>query len=975
MQSDRLIIEVKDSDDSLLIEHYFYTFYQYSRPVGKQHIEFENGTIWYQDDIKRELHTPTEQDDTLKGFYDEQNILYGLNGNDLIYGANKSDQLFGGNGNDELYGDSGNDTLVGGMGFDELYGGSGSDTYIFSRGDGRDSLDDKRSSSSTILYYLNGQPVYAPEDDTTLIFTDAKFADLEFVRKDYGGAEIFIAGTNDSVYIPKFFESSGRYQINKIFLQQENLELSLADYLDEFNKPTNRDDIININNQGSSTSLDLLLGNDYITLIDSSNMSIYGGQGNDRFSLSNSSNITVYGGIDDDSLRVYGGGVNTLNGGEGHDHYTIEGVSGTQIYDADFSGTIYLDTNAVYFRWSEDGYWLDSRPTGSLIEEYPNGNQDYAYDSNSRRLVNVEYNAVDATLKVDKQGVSWKSSFANFSEGFTYFELKDLRTSDQLQLLLQNMKVHIDGESFRYSSTGKVVNFKITTLSFADFLNQGTVTQRYGDTDSNIIGLTENKTNYSDIDGILYQAGDMIYSGSGNDTINVGLGSSLVHAGAGNDNIVAPDSSALNFIYAEDGDDIVHIAKGNAYGGAGNDTLIGSQLGDLLDGGIGVDYLQGNGGDDNYYVDNIADQVIEDIDQGFDCVNSSVTYTLMANVEKLVLIGTAHINGTGNSLDNILIGNGANNNLYGGAGDDTFYSGGGSKVQMVGGLGNDIYYMESGVTITENSNEGIDIVYSSTSYTLGVNIENLVLTGSAATGKGNTLDNRIIGNYINNTLTGGDGNDYLDGGTGSDKLQGGTGNDIYIVDNIGDSITERSGEGMDTVQSSVSFELGNYVENLTLLESENINATGNSLSNVLIGNSGQNVLNGGAGDDQLNGKEGNDQLIGGTGSDTAIYSLLVQADNLGGNGADSWSDFMVGNTLTNVNADKINISELLVNYTGDQSVASLSPYINTILNGTNTQIYFDRDGGGATFNSDLLLTLNNVNVSLDDLVNNKQIIV
>lgn len=290
MESDRLIIKVKDSNDSLLLEHYFYTFYQYSRPIGKQYIEFENGIIWYQEDIKEALLTPTEQDDLIEGFLDEQHILSGLGGNDQLYGANESDQLFGGNGNDDLYGDSGDDILVGGSGYDDLYGGPGSDTYIFSRGDGRDSLDDKRSSSSTILYYFNGQPVYAPEDYTTLVFTDVMFSDLEFVRKDYGGAEIFIKDTNDSIYIPNFFESSGRYQISKIILQQENLELSLADYIDEFNKPTNRDDMININNQSSSISLDLLLGNDYISLTDSSNMTIYGGQGKDHFSLSNSSN-------------------------------------------------------------------------------------------------------------------------------------------------------------------------------------------------------------------------------------------------------------------------------------------------------------------------------------------------------------------------------------------------------------------------------------------------------------------------------------------------------------------------------------------------------------------------------------------------------------------------------------------------------------------------------------------------------------
>ena len=90
------------------------------------------------------------------------------------------------------------------------------------------------------------------------------------------------------------------------------------------------------------------------------------------------------------------------------------------------------------------------------------------------------------------------------------------------------------------------------------------------------------------------------------------------------------------------------------------------------------------------------------------------------------------------------------------------------------------------------------------------------------------------------------GNDMLNGGAGADRMLGGTGNDTYVVDNVGDVVTELDGEGTDTIQSSMSFSLAGlaFVENLTLTGTAALNGTGNALDNVIIGNSGANVLTG-----------------------------------------------------------------------------------------------------------------------------------
>ena len=301
-------------------------------------------------------------------------------------------------------------------------------------------------------------------------------------------------------------------------------------------------------------------------------------------------------------------------------------------------------------------------------------------------------------------------------------------------------------------------------------------------------------------------------------------------------------------------------------GTAANDTLIGGQGNDVLDGGVGADIMKGGKGNDTYIVDNLTDVVSENLNEGIDTVQSSVTYLLTANIENLTLNGNIAINGVGNTLDNILIGNAANNTLNGAAGADT----------MSGGLGNDIYIVDNvGDVVIENAGEGTDTVQSSITYSLGNALENLTLTGTTAiNGTGNELNNSLVGNTAANILTGGLGNDTLNGGAGADTMIGGLGNDIYVVDNVGDVVTENAGEGTDTVQSSVTYTLGAELENLTLTGTSAINGIGNAFDNLLTGNNANNTLIGGDGNDTLNGGTGADTMIGGVGNDTYVVENI-----------------------------------------------------------------------------------------------------
>jgi len=632
-------------------------------------------------------------------------------------------------------------------------------------------------------------------------------------------------------------------------------------------------------------------GNDYLDGGDGSD-ALYGEGGDD----------TLIGGAGDDQL--YGGdGVNYLDGGDGNDTLSSIGA-GSTLFGGAGEDTFFAQGGDNYLDGGDgrDRYVFNSGfGVNHIADSGAGGN-------------NLQFNFNFAGSGIVIGLGSLKLSFANGDE----LHIDNFNPNDPAN------SCSIDTFAFadRTLSLQEVIDIGMDVIGTPDVdLIQGT-------------GMNERITALAGDDSIMAGGGndivdagagnDYVDAGSGNDTINGGEGKDTVAGGAGNDTYIVDNTADIVIELAGEGADSVFAsadyalsgnienltltgtaninATGNALdntvtgnsadnllsGLAGNDTLNGDTGNDRLDGGAGADTLIGGAGNDTYVVDNIGDVITENFAEGTDTVQAFIGYALADNVENLMLTGTDAINGTGNRLDNVITANDSGNilsgfsgsdTLNGGAGDDTLDGGTGAD-SMVGGAGNDIYIVENiGDAITENLAEGTDTVQSTINYALADNIENLVFTGTVnLNGTGNALDNAITGNS---------GNNVLDGGAGVDTLAGGVGNDTYIVDNTADIVIELAGAGIDSVFASADFTLSNKVENITLIGAANINATGNSLDNILNGNDADNTLSGMVGNDTLYGRAGNDTLLGGAGDDE------FNGDNGDGTGAEG-DDYIDG---------------------------------------------------------------------------------
>jgi Ca2+-binding RTX toxin-like protein len=408
------------------------------------------------------------------------------------------------------------------------------------------------------------------------------------------------------------------------------------------------------------------------------------------------------------------------------------------------------------------------------------------------------------------------------------------------------------------------------------------------------------------------------------------------------DNVLTGNSAANKL----DGD----LGNDSISGGLGNDTITGGAGNDTIDGGAGSDSMAGGAGNDIYTVDAAADVVTEasGVGSGDDAVLTSLTsYTLGANVESLQYTGTLGFAGTGNVLDNLILGGVGNDVLKGLAGNDTLMSGAGND-SLDGGEGNDAFAVGTGVD-TVDGGAGTDTLTLTGNFadfsrtrlsvtdTLLVNavsgesvlvrgVESFFFNGVAKTlaqvneNRASTGDDVLTGRV--------DFNDTLDGGLGADNMTGYSGDDTYVVNVAGDVVVEASGEGTDNVLVAFTavgtYALSANVENATVTGTLAVNVTGNGEDNILIGNTAANKLDGGAGSDSISGGLGNDTVTGGAGNDTID----------GGAGTDSMSGGD-GDDVYTVDVATDVVTELATGGSGTDQILTTAAALTLALNVEN----------------------------------------
>ncbi|MFV0665969.1 carbohydrate-binding domain-containing protein [Denitromonas sp.] len=819
-------------------------------------IEFGNGPVWTYEDIKPRLLAATPGDDALTGFAEADAIsgsggndvisgeagddtLSGGDGNDWLGGGVGADQLFGGDDADTLWGydrvnlhETGNDVLSGGRGDDLVYGGKGSDVYLFDRGDGDDTIGDVLDAAGSDIDVLRLGAGIHPED-------------VSFYRgyTPFGGPPvddliIHISGGTDQITLNDFF-GSGKESIERIEFDGGNGAIwGRAEILSagvdagavDTQTGTSGDDVFFVDHEADVIIEAVAGGHDRVDSTRSYRLP------------ENVEDLMLVGVLNSDAegngldnLLVGNSGNNRLIGFEGFD--TGIGGAGDDVYIG--IGQVIEQQNGGVDTWIR-GRVQSFSPLPDNVEnlslEIPFGSG-FGSSYGPNWSVTAYGNDLDNIL--------WSSGL-----GFSGDVLDGLSGADTMIALgFDSVVFHVDnvGDVVIASATGGSGDKVISAVDFE--LPDDVETLEL----SGSLGL---RGSGNGLDNTLKGSagGDTLLGGGGRDVLlgdsagtstSVAVNSLTVFARGRSAVGVAPTMEVwIEGVLA--GTFAVSSSDYQPYSVAVSPGLQASQIEVVFTN----DYYDPNAGEDrNLYVEKIvvggreisstAPGVVYDIgrDSGaFDGINLYSGW------------GGMSTNGA------LRFGLAGNDSLDGGIGADT----------MRGGVGNDVYRVDdAGDIVEELAGEGHDQVKTTVSYSLSQHVEDLHLLGTA--------DIDATGNSENNNLLGNAGANRLDGGAGADYMVGYAGDDTYVVDATGDILYERPNEGVDTVESSISYRLKDHFERLELTGSADINGTGNGADNVIVGNAASNTLLGGDGDDELIGDSA------GASTSVAVESLTVFA--------------------------------------------------------------------------------------------------
>jgi len=871
-----LLIGITGTTDSVRIENYF-------SGQSIEAIRFVDGTVWADADIRAHIvNELTEGADAYVGS-PGADLLQALGGDDTVHGGEGDDTLDGGSGRDSLVGGLGDDVIDGGAGDDLLRGTQGNDVYLFGNGSGHDTLTDAMGANIirfrpgvtpadlriTVVdvYPTNSMTISLNSGADTLVLTATSSEDGGMPSRDMLSRMEFSDGT---IWLRADWQ---RCIVES--LGTEAGESIIGYQTDDYIRARGGDDSV-FGADGNDT-LDGGLGYDWL----------YGGYGNDTLI----DGAEVDGQMGDDTyvmapleitrilpVSSASTGFDTLLLPSGVSQAQVRLTRGYNTSTGDYDDLVVLVTglpgSVAVHRFFQT---LDAQQAIEAIR-FADGSVWTISDIYVRLEGNVGTDNADMLT-----GFRWDDTL---SGGAGYDDIFGGLGNDSLA-----------GGADRDTLDGGAGNDVLDGGQGSDSLEGGTGADTYWFSASGGKDIiTESGAPTSETDTVSFDAdvtpADVTLQRNGSDLVFIiGSGASQLRV-VGQFNPTG--DSRIERVTFQDGTvwDAGQIAARTPVALA--------------------DTVTGTAGNDNYMVDNPLDRIIESANAGTDSVSSTVSYVLPANVENLTLTGLLDSAANGNGLDNVLTGN---------AGDNAFNELT-SRVPMngfdtlVGGRGDDIYYV-NGLTdytavdtddvVVEAAGEGMDIVVTAAfRTTLADNVEVLIDRYSAGTFSsnstgavvprylgGNSGDNVIavlggasayptanVASLVDSASTNYDPTNMgsairIDGGGGADTMIGSSDNTTYVVDNIGDVIFDTGAYSVDTVESSVSYALGNNLENLVLTGSQAITGNGNDLNNRIDGstNSASNVLSGGRGNDTYVLGAGDSFVeLAGEGSDAVIVT-------------------------------------------------------------------------------------------------------
>jgi Ca2+-binding RTX toxin-like protein len=712
---------------------------------------------------------------------------------------------------DFINGTASDDVIFGGKGNDFLQGGAGSDTYLYALGDGSDFINDTGGAGDRdVLKFANLDPAdvqLSANGDNLVVTINADGATIT-VQNEFG-YDLGDGNGGAGVGIEAIQFADGTVWDRDTLLQD-----------------------------GLAATHNLVVG----------------GDGNDVLVGTAGADL-ILGGAGDDTLTG-GPGADILEGGGGSDTYVYNTGDGADvIIDQDATGT---DSNILSFgagiTASQVSVSLDPANADTVILDLGGGD--------TIKLVDQ--------LTGDGHGVSE----VTFSDGtvWTQTDIENaLAPSDNntYDMALQSYVYDVGGsDTYNYAAGDGPV-----TIDDENGPNDNAST-----TDRLVFapGISPSDVVIAPAD----EFGDVLVTvGTSGDSVllfdqffDSGAGDGGVERVEFSDGTVLTRADLLSLALAHEttsGDDVIFGFTGQndmLTGGAGHDTFV-------FPAGFGANTVTDfNPAEDQLQWDTNVFTSLSDVLASATQVGADVVINAGGDVLTVQNTTLADLTASNQSFA-IFVGDSADSDYSGTSGADVFrvvstfdsnpsfsatltnFTSGQDKVDISG---------IAGLAILLDHHDGItSLSYAQDSfgqYQGYVEIDATIQASDVVTGnpaQGFTLQTETAGD----TLIGGAGGDTLIDGGFATTLVGGQGDDLYVVSNVSDTITEASGAGVDTVQSSVSFALPDNVENLTLTGTAPISGIGNGQDNVITGNAGDNILEGGAGADTLTGGGGNDTFV------------------------------------------------------------------------------------------------------------------